>query len=123
MCLPSVGTKHIEANVRLTGSGGVYSMILSTWNFEYALQLQSIKTICVPYRRHPIRLLMLFVIPKSIFQPGPLKLIKAMLKSSLHVLLCLSPVWNRNPKGSPTKWATKHSIITYDEIKDRICQK
>ena len=37
-------------------------------------------------------------------QSGPFKLIKTMLKS-LHVLLGLSPVWNRYPKGSHTKGA------------------
>ena len=53
------------------------------------------------------------------YQSGPFKLIKTMLKS-LHVLLGLSPVWNHYPKGSHTKGATKHSIVAYDEIKDRI---
>ena len=44
-------------------------MILSTWTFEYALQFQSMETICFRYGRHPMRLnlLMLFAIPKSIF--------------------------------------------------------
>ena len=41
-----------------------------------------------------------FCYPKIHFhQLGPFKLIKTMLKS-LHVLLGLSPVWNRYPKGS-----------------------
>ena len=42
-------------------------MVLSTWTFEYALQLQSMKTICFRYVRHQMRLLMPFAIPKSIF--------------------------------------------------------
>ena len=42
-------------------------MILSTWNFEYALQLQSKKMVCFRYVRHPMRLLVLFAIPKFIF--------------------------------------------------------
>ena len=42
-------------------------MILSTWNFEYALQLQSTKTICFRYVRHIMRLLMLFEVQKYIF--------------------------------------------------------
>ena len=37
-------------------------------------------------------------------QSGPFKLIKTMLKS-LHVLLGLSPVCNRYPKGSHKKGA------------------
>ena len=36
---------------------------------------------------------------------GPFKLINIMLKS-LHVLLGLSPVWNRYPKGSHKKGTT-----------------
>ena len=40
-------------------------MILSTGNFEYALQCKVRK--CFRYVRHPMRLLMLFAIPKSIF--------------------------------------------------------
>ena len=42
-------------------------MILSTWNFEYALQLQSTKMNCFRYVRHPIHLLMLFDMLKPIF--------------------------------------------------------
>ena len=41
LCLPGIGIKHIKANGK-----GVYSMMLSTWNFEYALQLQITKTVC-----------------------------------------------------------------------------
>ena len=37
-------------------------------------------------------------------QLGPFKLIKTML-TSLHVLLDLSPVWNRYPKGGHKKGA------------------
>ena len=78
-------------------------MILSTWTFEYALQLQSTKMICFRYQRHPMRFLMFSAIPKIHFhQSGPFKLIKTMLKY-LHVLLGLSPVWNRYPKGSHMK--------------------
>ena len=39
--------------------GGVYLIILSTWNLEYALALQSIKTIYFHYLRHPVSLFML----------------------------------------------------------------
>ena len=49
------------------------------------------------------------------------KSMKTMLKS-FHVLLGLSPVCNSYPKGSYTKGATKHSIITYGELKDSICK-
>ena len=42
-------------------------MTLSKWNFEYALQLQSTNTGCFSYVRHPVRLLVLFAIPESIF--------------------------------------------------------
>ena len=54
-------------------------------------------------------------------QSGPFKLIKTMLKS-LYVLIGVSPLWNHYPKGSHTKWATKHSIIVYDGIKDKTCK-
>ena len=57
-------------------------MILSTWNFEYALQLQSTITICFRFVRHPMRLLMLFAIPKSIFMSRPFKLINSQDKKS-----------------------------------------
>ena len=88
-------------------------MMLSTWKFVYALQLQSKKTAFIDA----------FVYSKIHFhQSGPFKLIKTMLKS-LHVLLGLSPVRNHYPKGSHTKGATKRSIIAYDEIKDRICKE
>ena len=42
-------------------------MVLSTWNYEYALQWQSTKTICIRYVGHTMHLLVLFAIPKSIF--------------------------------------------------------
>ena len=81
-------------------------MLLSTWNSEYALQLQSMKTICCCYVRQPMCLLMLFRYDKIHFhQLGLSKLIKAMLKS-LHVLLGLSPAWNRYPQGSYKKGAS-----------------
>ena len=38
-------------------------MILSTWTFEYALQLQSTRTICFRNVRHSMRLLMISSIP------------------------------------------------------------
>ena len=41
-------------------------MVLSTWSFEYALLLQSAKTI-FHYLRHPRNLLMPLIFPKSIF--------------------------------------------------------
>ena len=75
---------------RSTGSGGVYSMILSIWNIEYALQLQSIQTLCFRYvRRHPMRLLMFFAISKSILSVRTVKML-----ISLHVFIGLSSVWN-----------------------------
>ena len=42
-------------------------MVMSTWNYEYALQWQSTKIICIHYARHPMHLLVLVAIPKSIF--------------------------------------------------------
>ena len=42
-----------------TGLEIVYSMLLSTWNSEYALQLQNLKTIYCRYVRQPMCLLML----------------------------------------------------------------
>ena len=56
--------KHINANgkrvLRLLFNNTI------TWNFEYALQLQSTKSVCFRYVIHPMRILMLFAIPKSI---------------------------------------------------------
>ena len=49
------------------GFGSVQSMVLSTWNSEYALQWQCTKTICFCYVRHSKHLLVIFAIPKSIF--------------------------------------------------------
>ena len=64
-----------------------------------------------------MHLLMLLLFQNAfISATGPFQLIRTMLKS-LHVWLGLSPVWNHHRKG-----ATKHSIIVYDEIKDRICK-
>ena len=48
-------------------------------------------------------------------QSAPFRFIKIMLKS-VHVLLSLSQVLNRYPKGSHTKETTKRSIIACDEI-------
>ena len=94
-------------------------MKLSTWNFEYALQLQSKKymfSLCETFKVF----INAFCCSKTHFhQSGPFKLIKTMLKSK-HLLLGLSPVWNRYPKCSHTKWATKRSIIAYVGIKDII---
>ena len=51
-------------------------MSLSTWNFEYALALQSTKTISFHYVIHPMSLLVLFFLSKiHVHQSGPLKLI------------------------------------------------
>ena len=76
-------------------------MLLSTWSFEYALQLHSL-SLC-----ETINVFIdAFYCSKIHFhQLGPFKLIKTMFKS-LHVLLGLSPVWNRYPKGSHKKGAT-----------------
>ena len=52
---------------------------------------------------------------------GPFKSIKTMLRY-LHVLLGLSPVWNRYQKGGQKKRTTVRSIIAYDEFKNRICK-
>ena len=52
---------------------------------------------------------------------GPFKSFKTMLRY-LHVLLGLSPVWNRYQKGSQKIGTTVLSIIAYDEFKDRICE-
>ena len=112
LCLQCVETKRINAN------GKLYSLILSTWNFEYALQLQSTKSICFRYVWHPLRLLMLFVIPKSIFTSQDsyrVEIFTCFVRfiSSMESFL----------KGSHTKGATKLSIIVYGEIKDRICKE
>ena len=50
MCM----NKHINAIGK--NIGGVYSMVLSTWNFEYASALQSMKTISFHNARHPMSL-------------------------------------------------------------------
>ena len=64
------------------------------------------KTICCRYVRQPVCLLMRFLYFKTHFhQLGPFKLVETMLKS-FHVLLDLSPVWNRYPKGSHKKEAS-----------------
>ena len=49
------------------GFGNVYSMLLSTQNSEFALQLQSVKTICCRNVRQPMRLFMFFCDLKPIF--------------------------------------------------------
>ena len=66
------------------GFGSFHSMLLSTRNSEYALQLQSVKTICCRYKRQSMCLLILFCDSKSHFHQ--FKLIKTMVKS-LHILL------------------------------------
>ena len=51
-------------------------MILSTWNFEYALQFKSIETIYLHYVRHHMSFIHDFGLSKIHFQQsGPLKLI------------------------------------------------
>ena len=55
-------------------------------------------------------------------QSGPFTFIKIMLKS-LHVVLGLSPVWNRYQKGSHNKGASKRSVIAFDDIKGIICKE
>ena len=59
LCLPRSGTETSMQSVKGV-LDGVYSMILSTWNFEYDLQLQRTKRILFRYVRHTIRLFMLF---------------------------------------------------------------
>ena len=62
-------------------------MILATWNFKYALQLQSTKTILFCYVRHQMRFIDAFCYSKIHFHLSrPFELIKTMLKS-LHILL------------------------------------
>ena len=57
------------------------------------------------YVRHPMHLLVLFAIPKSIFiRQDRLNLLNNV--ESLHVFLGLSPVWNCYPKGSHKKGTT-----------------
>ena len=73
------------------GFESVYSMVLSTWNSEYALQWQCTKTIyllCETYNAF----VGAFCYSKIHFHlSGPFKSIKTMLKS-LQVLLGLSQV-------------------------------
>ena len=40
----------------------------------------------------------------------------------LHVLLGLSPVWNRYQQGGQKIETTVRLIIAYDEFKDKICK-
>ena len=87
MCLQRAGTKNINA-IWVAFNDTVYI------EFEYDLQLQIMKTVLFRYVKNP----MLFPFQNRFLHLGPLKLIKAMLKS-FHVLLGLSPVWNRYPKG------------------------
>ena len=47
--------------------GAVYLMTLYTWNFEYALALESMKTLVIYCVRHLMSLFMPFVFPNSIF--------------------------------------------------------
>ena len=94
---PFVGTKHIKANGKRV-FGSVYSMVLSTWNSEYALQWQCRKTMFLLCETSNA-FIGAFCYSKIHFHSsGPLKSIKTMLKS-LHVLLGLSPVWNCYTKG------------------------
>ena len=75
-------------------------MILPKWIFVYSLQLQ------VRKGKTSNAFICAFCYSKIHFhRAGPFKLIKTMLKS-LHVLLGLSSVWNRYPKGSDTKGTT-----------------
>ena len=66
-------------------------MILSTWNFEYALQLQNTKTVCFRYGMFLLcetsnAFIDALCYSKILFHhSGPFKLIKTMLKS-LHIL-------------------------------------
>ena len=69
---PCLGTKHIKANGTLV-FGSVNSTLLSAWNSKYVLHLQSMKTICCCYVRHPMCLLMFFCNSKIHFHTlGPL---------------------------------------------------
>ena len=94
-------------------------MIPSTWHFEHALASiakyeTDIFSLCETSSEF-VQACCLFKI--HLYQSGLFKLIKTMLKS--FSLLGLSSVWDRYPKT----WATKRSIIAYDEIKDRICKE
>ena len=61
-----------------------------------------------------------FCLTKVHFHHSGLLKLNAVIFS---LLLGSSPVWNRYPKGSHTTLASKHSIIAYDEIEDRICKE
>ena len=79
-----------------------FSMILSTWNFEYVLQLQltCMNTVSIHLYETSNDFIYDFRFFRIHFhQSGPLKVIKTMLKS-VRVLLGLSPVLNRYPKSS-----------------------
>ena len=69
-----------------------------------------------------MHLFVLFCYSKIHLHPsGSFKSIKTMLRY-LHVLLGLSPVWNRYQKGGQKIGTTVRSTIVYDEFKDRICK-
>ena len=72
--------------------------------FRVCFTIAKYETISCRYVRQSMCLLMLFSYSKIHFQQlGPFQLIITVLKS-LDILLGLSPVWNRYPKGSPRKW-------------------
>ena len=72
-------------------------MIPSTLNFEYALQLHSMKNNIFSLCETSNAFIHAFCHTKIHFQHSGHKLMKTMLKS-FHVLLGLSPVW----KGLPS---------------------
>ena len=57
--LPCIETKHTKANGK--------RVLKRLFNYEYALQLQSMNPICCRYVRQSMRLLVLFAILKAIF--------------------------------------------------------
>ena len=115
MCLQCVGTNHIKAN----GKRVLEAFLI----LKYTVYVEF--RVCFTYAKYENDM---FSIETSnaiidalcysiihFHQSVPFKLIKTML-NFLQVLLGLSPVWNRYPKG-------RRSIIAYDEIKDRICKE
>ena len=65
ICACHVKKNHIKANGKLDFRRLFNDTV--DMEFEYALQLQSMKTICFRYTNHQIRLLVPFAIQKSIF--------------------------------------------------------
>ena len=99
--------------------GSVYSMILSTSNFEYASALQMSKNdILLLFERSSDFINFSCLSKVHFHQPVPLKFVKTMLKYFPFVRFISS--MESLFKGSHTAWTTKRSVIVYDEIEDRV---